>query len=169
MPVTINDLTELVAVDDGDFLPIWDTGAGSNNSKKISRANLLDGVVLEEGDHTLGDIDADVLNAPVGAIDALTVATSLTLGATITKILKGSLSLVVGNITTDSSADVTATLTGAASGDVILFSIDAPAAGLVFAAWVSSANTVTFRVSNPTGGTINGATYTARTIAIRAS
>lgn len=171
MGVTIEALPALSGVDvtDDDIIPIWDESAPSANTKGITRGDFLVDVVREEGNHTLGTIDADEVNAPLGAIDALTVATSLTLGAAITKILKGVITVTATTLAADATEDHAKTLTGAVSGDVVLFSVDAPAAGLDFRAWVSGADTLTVRVTNNSGGSIAGATYTLRVIAIRAT
>lgn len=156
--VEITSLPANVASDDATELAIYDASAGAQKTRKISRANFLDDVPREGGDPTFGDVTADNL--------ALTAA--LTIGAVqITKVLKGALAVTASTLAASATEDKTATLTGAVSGDVVLFSIDALPAGLAVTAWVSAADTVTFRFTNVIGTSITGASYTANTLAIR--
>ena len=61
-------------------------------------------------------------------------------GATIAKVLSASASLNFGSISAASQADLTITVTGAAAGDEVIMALPAaPAAGLVFNAFVSAA------------------------------
>ena len=77
-------------------------------------------------------------------------------GATVTKILTATASLDFPSISAASQADLTITVTGAATGDEVIMALPAaPTAGLVFNAFVSAANTVTVRASNITGSPIN--------------
>jgi hypothetical protein len=90
-------------------------------------------------------------------------------GATITKVLSGSASLDFGSISTASQANLTITVTGAAVGDEVIMALPAaPAAGLVFNAFVSAANTVTIRASNITGLSVDPAAATYGVIVIAA-
>lgn len=77
------ELIDLVAIDpadvsDDDLMLIWDVAAPSGNAKKATRAQFLAGVARESADVTFGTVDADALNAPVGAIDALTAVAVVT-------------------------------------------------------------------------------------------
>jgi hypothetical protein len=90
-------------------------------------------------------------------------------GATITKVLSGSASLNFGSISAVSQADLTITVTGAAVGDEVMMALPAaPAAGLVFNAFVSAANTVTIRASNITASPVDPAAATYGVIVIAA-
>jgi hypothetical protein len=88
---------------------------------------------------------------------------------TITKVLSGSASLDFGSITAAAQADLTITVTGAAVGDEVIMALPAaPAAGIVFNAFVSAANTVTIRASNITALAVNPAAATYGAIVIAA-
>jgi hypothetical protein len=83
-------------------------------------------------------------------------------GNTITKVLSGSASLNFGSIGAAAQAGLTITVTGAAVGDEVIMALPAaPAAGLVFNAFVSATDTVTIRASNITAAPVDpdAATY----------
>jgi len=83
-------------------------------------------------------------------------------GARLTSVLTNSAALDFASIATTASEDLTITVTGAAVNDEVALGLpSAPAAGLVFNAFVSAANTVTVRASNITGTAVNApsATY----------
>jgi hypothetical protein len=89
--------------------------------------------------------------------------------STITKVLSGSASLDFPEIAAVSQADLTITVTGAAVGDEVILSLPAaPAAGLVFNAFVSATNTVTVRASNITAAAVDAAAATFGVIVIAA-
>ena len=91
-------------------------------------------------------------------------------GATITKILTASASLNFPSISAASQADLTITVTGAAVGDEVCMSLPAaPAAGLVFNAFVSATDTVTIRASNITASPIDPAAASFGVIVINAA
>ena len=78
--------------------------------------------------------------------------------AAINKILTATASLNFPSISAASQADLTITVTGAAVGDEVIMSLPAaPAAGLVFNAFVSAADTVTIRASNITASPVDPA------------
>ena len=88
---------------------------------------------------------------------------------TITKVLSGSASLDFGSIGAATQAGLTITVTGAAVGDEVIMALPAaPAAGLVFNAFVSAANTVTVRASNISGASVDPAAATYGVIVIAA-
>lgn len=90
--------------------------------------------------------------------------------ATITKVLTASASLNFPSISAASQADLTITVAGAAAGDEVIMALPAsPAAGLVFNAFVSAANTVTVRASNITGSPVDAAAATYGVIVINAA
>jgi len=74
-----------------------------------------------------------------------------TTGATLTKLRTASASLNFPSIAAAAQADLTITVTGAAVGDEVSMALPAaPAAGIIFNAFVSAANTVTIRATNIT-------------------
>lgn len=90
-------------------------------------------------------------------------------GNTITKVLSASSSLDFGSISAASQASIEVTVTGAAVGDEVIMALPAaPAAGLVFNAFVSAANTVTIRASNITASPVDPAAATYGVIVIAA-
>ena len=90
-------------------------------------------------------------------------------GATITKVLSGSASLNFGEIAAAAQANLTITVTGAAVGDEVVLALPAaPAAGIVFNAFVSAANTVTIRATNVTAEAVDPAAATYGVIVIAA-
>jgi hypothetical protein len=90
-------------------------------------------------------------------------------GNTITKVLSASASLDFTSISAASQASLTITVTGAAVGDEVIMALPAaPAAGLVFNAFVSAANTVTIRASNISGSPVDAAAATYGVIVIAA-
>jgi hypothetical protein len=91
-------------------------------------------------------------------------------GATVTKILTATATLDFGSISAAAQADLTITVTGAATGDEVIMSLPAaPTAGLVFNAFVSAANTVTIRASNITGSPVDPASASYGVIVINAA
>jgi hypothetical protein len=84
-------------------------------------------------------------------------------GLTLTGILGASASLDFGSISAAASASLTIAVAGAAVGDAVALGLPAaPAAGIVFFAFVSAANTVTVRAMNITASSVDpaAATYT---------
>jgi len=90
-------------------------------------------------------------------------------GATLTKVLSGSASLNFPPIATTASADLTITVTGAAVGNSVVMALPAaPAAGLVFNAFVSATDTVTIRASNITALSVDAGAATYGVIVLAA-
>jgi hypothetical protein len=88
---------------------------------------------------------------------------------TITKVLSGSASLDFGSIGAGAQAGLTIAVVGAAVGDEVIMALPAaPAAGLVFNAFVSAANTVTVRASNISGVSVDPAAATYGVVVIAA-
>jgi hypothetical protein len=165
----INALPVATAMTDDDLFVIYENGAASNKSRQITKANALTGYIATGDAATLGVVDADELNAPIGAIDTLAVATSLTIGAEIEKILSATGTLTLGNILSGAEGSGTVTVTGAVTGDQAILQLPStfPLGLLLSRAVVTGANTVTAYFFNPTGGTINGAGYSVRASVIR--
>ena len=85
---------------------------------------------------------------------------------TSTKVAKaprhGTATVDLASIASDGSdATHTVTVTGAAVGDDVTVHSSLPVAGLIYEGYVSAADTVTIRISNPTGGAVDApsATY----------
>lgn len=81
-------------------------------------------------------------------------------GTTITKILKGTVTVNPASLNATTAATTTATLTGAVVGDSLI--VAPPAAGLtagvfITAAWVSAADEIKISLYNSTGGAIDEA------------
>src|ERR1700740_1996016 len=62
------------------------------------------------------------------------------------------------NLTDGTGETRTATVTGAAVGDFVLFAPAIDIAGITITGYVSAANTVSFRIQNESGGTLDIAT-----------
>ncbi len=91
-------------------------------------------------------------------------------GKVLSKLLSGSASLNFASIAAAESADLTITVTGAAVGDSVALGLPAaPAAGLVFNAFVSAANTVTIRASNITALAVDAAAATYGVVVVAAT
>lgn len=73
----------------------------------------------------------------------------------------------IPSLTTLANSSTTITVTGAAVGDLVVVSPAMPATGVVVSGDVTSADTVTIRAHNTTGGTIDPASATFRVRAIR--
>jgi hypothetical protein len=81
--------------------------------------------------------------------------------------LNGSVTLDIGSLGTLVNASTTLTVTGAVVGDTVTVSPSMPSAGVVVAADVTSADTVTLRAHNTTSGTIDPASATFRVKVIK--
>jgi len=84
-------------------------------------------------------------------------------GTTITKMLKGTVTVDLASVLTLATTERTVTLTGAAVGDIVLMA--PPTAGLaaglcITNVQVSAADTIKIRVFNGSGGTIDEASGT---------
>lgn len=74
------------------------------------------------------------------------------------------------SIAAGAKADLTITVAGAAVGDAVILGLPAaPAAGLVFNAFVSAADTVTIRASNTSSGAVDAASATYRAVVIKSA
>jgi hypothetical protein len=87
-----------------------------------------------------------------------------------TGFLAGSATYDAASLIDGAGATGTITVTGAALGDHVLsvsFGVDLQ--GIVCTYWVSAANTVSFRLQNETGGTIDLASTTVRALVAKRS
>ena len=171
--VTIPSLPEQLNADvsDDDLIVTYDMGGGLTPARKVTRGNFLKDVIRTVGTFAVGTLNATgALNAPAGAINALVVSTSITLGAVLSRILANTASLAVPTLAAGASADVTMTVTNAVAGDVVVINGQvALPAGLLFRAYVSSANTVTVTFTNASTGSITGASYSFKAVLLRAA
>lgn len=88
-------------------------------------------------------------------------------GSTVTRIITGAASLDFPSISSNGTEERTITVTGALTGDTVFLS--APSAidtGLIWCGVVTATNTVTVRLHNTTGGSINPADATWRATVI---
>lgn len=84
-----------------------------------------------------------------------------TTGAILSKYVRGSAALDFPSINAGAQADLTVTVTGATVGDRVAMSLPAaPAAGLVFNAFVSATDTVTVRASNISASPVDASSGT---------
>lgn len=111
------------------------------------------------GDDTNIDINAQTKGTGQLLQNGVPVATKLT----------GTATLDFGSVTAASFADLTITVTGAATGDAVALGTPTAAitAGIAFTAWVSATNTVTVRAHNYTAGALDPASGTFRATIIR--
>lgn len=103
------------------------------------------------------------MSTTTGSLSATGGLQAGSFGTLLTQIKKGTVSVDVTSLNTVTSADITVTLTGAATGDLVILHPPATAmtAGLlVCQAFVSAANTVKVRVYNASGETIDEAAAT---------
>jgi hypothetical protein len=93
-------------------------------------------------------------------LDVSTTGLTVGQGTEVTKIMSATASLNFGSINDKASAELTITVTGAASGDSVKATpVSGIEAGLFWNAWVSAADTVTVRLFylNALGGSIDPA------------
>lgn len=165
--VTIPSLpTQVVGnVSDDDLLVTHD--AGASQGRKVTRANFLTGVARAGQDVTLAVVNAGELNAPEGAIDSLTVAAELIMGARISEMVYLSSLVAVPTVAAGAQGTVTVTLTGSVTGDMLMVNATALDAGLIMSGTVTSANTVTLYFWNASAASITGANRIIRLLALR--
>lgn len=103
------------------------------------------------------------------AVGDYTNATGLAALALCKAMLTGTATLNFSSIATNVSADLTITVNGAVSGDVVILGIPAAshAAGLSYYGFVSAANTVTVRACNNSAGSIDPASGTFRAVVLQ--
>lgn len=171
--VTIPELPEQLNADvsDDDLIVTYDMGGGLTPARKVTRGNFLKDVIRTVGTFAVGTLNATgALNAPSGAINALVVSVSITLGAVLSRVLTNTASLAVPTLSAGASADVTMTVTGAVAGDVVIVNpqVDLPD-GLLLRPYVSGANTVTINFTNASTGSISGASYSFKAVLLRVS
>lgn len=165
----INALPTATGVDNADYLVLHRDGReASQQTRRVTRASLLTGVAFTGAAAAFAALSGSSVSAPTGSIDALTVATSLTMGAVLSKILTATASVAFGTLAAGASADYTMTVTGAVAGDIVIINGQAAIpGGLTMRAYVSGANTVTITVLNGSTGSITGASYSIKAVLLR--
>jgi hypothetical protein len=102
-----------------------------------------------------------------GRTSTSTLNVGATNGTTADLIASATATLDFPSISAGGSEDLTITVTGASVGDSVHLGLPAaPAAGIVFSAFVSAANTITVRASNITGSPVDPASATYRVTVI---
>lgn len=81
--------------------------------------------------------------------------------------LPGSATYDAGSLADGAGATTTVTVAGAALGDFALASLGVDLQGIAVTAYVSAANTVSVRLQNETGGTIDLASTTLRVLVLQ--
>lgn len=165
----IVDLPASTGVADTDLFVVYQPGESVDKSRKATRTQVLNGILRSGAAASVTTLAASTsVTAPAGAIDALTVATSVTVGAVLSKILTNTASVAIPTLAAAASGDVTMTVTGAVAGDVVILNAQAALpAGLLFRAYVSGANTVTISVTNASNASITGASYSLKAVLFR--
>lgn len=98
-------------------------------------------------------------------IDDLETLRAATAGA----ILTGSATYDAPSLVDAAGATTTVTVTGAALGDFVLVSLSVDIAGITITGYVSAADTVSVRVQNESGGTVDLASATLRALVFKRS
>ena len=95
------------------------------------------------------------------------IATDLAaLRAPLAGLLTGSATYDAGSLVDGVGATTTVTVTGAALGDFAMASLGVDEAGISVTAYVSAANTVSVRLQNESGGTLDLASTTLRAVVL---
>lgn len=166
----VDDLPAAALMSDTDLFLVFQPGVGVNKSRKVERQAAMLPYIKTGAAADLGVVDADAINAPVGAINTLTVATGIVLGATVSKILTATATIAIPTLAAGASSDVTMTVTGAVVGDVAIVNPQADLPdGLMFRPYVSGSNTVTMNATNGSAASIPGASYSFKAVLLRVS
>lgn|SRR5574343_32868 len=98
-------------------------------------------------------------SGPIVSTNGITVGTS---SVKLTQVYKGTIAVDPGSLTTLTSTDVSVTITGAATGDMVIVNPPSTLESTLACggAYVSAANTVKIRISNVSSGTVDGASLT---------
>ena len=170
--IEIDELPEAESIADADLFVVYVVGAGTNKTRRMTFETLRQLFLEQEGDGELNELSVTTLEAGDADVVNLGIQNDMIWadGATISKILRAAPALSPSNINAGSSEVVTASVPGAEAGDhVVMNIIEELPAGLLWTARVSAADTVAVKFHNTIGSTINGATYNARILVIKAS
>lgn len=169
--VEISGLTAIADVDvtDALLLAVLDTAAPSNKTKKATRAQLLSTAMRTTGTTTAETVVISIeVSAPAAEFDTLVVNTSLSMGSTLTKILRQSAAATIPTAAAGTGVSVVVPMTGIAVGDAV--SVHAPVgfpAGLILNAIATATDQVTVYAFNATASSIASAAYTLQLVALR--
>jgi len=100
------------------------------------------------------------MSTTVSSVQVASLKVSST-GTTLSKILKGTVSVTLAATAAAAEEDVSLTITGAAAGDIVIMTPlnAAMETGVaIVACWVSAANTVKVRISNVHTSSLTGST-----------
>lgn len=86
-----------------------------------------------------------------------------------TAFLRGSATYDAASLVDGAGATSTITVTGAALGDLVVVSAGVDLQGITLTAYVSAADTVSFRLQNESGGTLDLASTTFRALVFKRS
>lgn len=155
-------------VSDDDLIVIFDVG--SDSAGRMTRGSFLNGVARDGGDHDFGTSEITDLTATNASISALSITGAISMGDDLSRVLKATASVSVGDIAAGAGQTVTMSLTGCLAGDALIFSSNVLLPdGLHVQAWISATNTVSIRFHNSTGSTITAASYSMTAAALRIS
>lgn len=159
----ITDLTALGTTPaSGDLLVLHDISAGTD--KKVTRSSLLGGVAFDGGNHNFGTSNITSLIAASANVGNISFTSG---GLSVARAYKNTAVIAVPDIAAGATSDQTVTISGVLSADVVIANVtSALPAGLTYQAYVSAADTVTFRFANVTASTILAANYNAAMIVL---
>lgn len=169
------DLSELPAISpadisDDDLMLIFDNGAASSQSRKVTILELFADLAKTDEDADFDDITGDDISTDTGSIDELEVSTSLIVGNGDAVSLIEARRLSVAFADASASAEVTGTMsfTNALVNDVVV--LDLPSgwpAGFLASAAVTASGVVTIRAFNATSSVISAASYSIKVVILR--
>ena len=143
------------------------TGTAGSTDLQINRTETA----LGSGAHNFADFQVGgVSQFSVSNAGNLTASGTLRVGGgtIVQTILSATATLDFPSIGSNDTATLTITVTGAVAGDSVFLGVPAGLdAGLIFCASVTAANTVTVRMHNSSGGSVDPASGTFRATVIR--
>lgn len=162
-PETINQFNEnyvLTATGGGQW--ILDVSASGD-------ASMIEDLIFDYIIDFLGDLpeyiktQLDYLTTATASLIASVSTINSEIGA-LTQTLTATASLDFPSISTGSSQELTVTVTGAAVNNEVTMGLPALSSGLIANAWVSATDTVTVRLSNISGASVNPGAQTYRIV-----
>ncbi|GGE29878.1 hypothetical protein GCM10011360_17420 [Primorskyibacter flagellatus] len=169
------ELNELPAIEpadvtDDDFLLIYDNSAASTPARRATRAQVLQGVAREGGNHNFSTSEINDLTVSTATLVSAKITTELSFdeAGKIQKVYRATADLTTVGTADGAGENLTATVTGIVAGDYLAVSFaELLPDGLTWQAWISAADTVTIRFFNMSGGAIGSDTYTIKILAFR--